>query len=153
MSDGLDRIVAQKKCDFSNSIKVTQKTVLFSYSIKLYLYWGNLQSSYEKTSFMEKIMKIILEEMIMLDRHMSYGLMYSFLQLFCNTEKIRLNWRLDSTATDYVLLIFIVIPHWLIMNLLKNMSIRHKIRNHAAPVSIVFPFDVKFFFLAEDTEK
>ena len=33
------------------------------------------------------------------------------------------------------------------------MSIRHKIRNHAAPVSIVFPFDVKFFFLAEDTEK
>ena len=100
MSDGLDRIVAQKKCDFSNSIKITQKNVFFSYSIKLYLYWGNSQSSYNKKSSMDKIMNIMLEEMIMLDTHMSYGLMYSFLQLFCNTEKIRLNSSLDSTATD-----------------------------------------------------
>ena len=35
------------------------------------------------------------------------------------------------------------------------MSIRHKIqkRNHAALLSIVFPFDVKFLFLTEDTEE
>ena len=91
MSDGLDRIVAQKECDFSNSIKITQKNVLFSYSIKLYVYWGNSQSPYEKKSSTEKIIKVILEEMVMLDRHMSYGLMHSFFQLFCNTEKIRLN--------------------------------------------------------------
>ena len=51
-------------------------------------------------SFMDKIMNIMLEKMIMLDSHMSYGLMYSFLELFCNTEKIRLNSSLDSTATD-----------------------------------------------------
>ena len=51
MSDELDRIVAQKKCDFSNSIKITQKNVYFSYSIKLYLYWGNSLSSYDRKIF------------------------------------------------------------------------------------------------------
>ena len=40
---------------------------------------------------MEKIMRVILEEVIMLDRHMSDGQMSSFLQLFFNTEKISLN--------------------------------------------------------------
>ena len=40
---------------------------------------------------------------------MSDEQLYSFLQLFFNTEKIILSWRLDSTVTDYVLLIFIVI--------------------------------------------
>ena len=40
---------------------------------------------------MEKIMRLMLEEVIMSDRHMSDGQMYSFLQLFFNTEKIRLN--------------------------------------------------------------
>ena len=49
MSDGLDRTaVFKKKCTFSNSIKITQNNVLFSYFIKLYEYWGNFQSSYEK---------------------------------------------------------------------------------------------------------
>ena len=59
---------------------------------------------------MEKIMSLMLEEVIMSDRHMSDGQMYSFLQLFFNAEKISLNCRLDSTATDYLILIFIMIP-------------------------------------------
>ena len=36
-------------------------------------------------------MRLIFEEVIMLDRHMSDGQMYSFLQLFFKTEKISLN--------------------------------------------------------------
>ena len=93
MSDGLDRKVALKKyCTFPNSIKITQKNVLFSYFIKLWEYWSNFQSSYEiKKSYMEKIMTIMLQEVIMLDRHMSNGQMYPFLQLLFNAEKISLN--------------------------------------------------------------
>ena len=92
MSDGLGRIVALKKYAFSNSIKVTQSNVLFSYFIKLNEYWDNFQSSYEtKKYFMEKIMRLMLEEVIMLDGHMSDGQMYSYLPLFFNTEKISLN--------------------------------------------------------------
>ena len=35
------------------------------------------------------------------------------------------------------------------------MSIRHKIRkkNHAARLSMVLPFDIKFLFLTEGTEE
>ena len=87
MSDGLDKILALKKlCNFSNSIKITQSNVFFSYFIKLYEYWGNFQSSYwTKNSSMEKIMRLILEEVIMPDRNMSDGQIYSFLNfLFCN---------------------------------------------------------------------
>ena len=40
---------------------------------------------------MEKIMMIMLEEVIMSDIHMSDGQMYPFSQLFFNTEKISLN--------------------------------------------------------------
>ena len=40
---------------------------------------------------MEKIRRIMLEEIIMSDRHMSDGQMYSFLQLFFNNEKVSLN--------------------------------------------------------------
>ena len=58
---------------------------------------------------MENIMRLILNKVIMSDRYMSEGQMYSFLQFFFNTEKNTLIWRLDSTVTDYVLLIFIVI--------------------------------------------
>ena len=74
--------------------------------------------------------------------------MYSFLQLLFNTEKISLNWRYDSTLTDYVLLMLIVIPLWQITSLVKYMPIRHKIRkkNHAAWLSIVFHFDINFSF-------
>ena len=57
-------------------------------------------------------MSLVLEEVIMLDRDTSDGQMYSLLQLFFNTEKMSLNWRLNSTVTDYVFLIFIVIPVW-----------------------------------------
>ena len=40
------------------------------------------------------------EEIVVSDRHMS------------DTEKIHLNWRLDSIVKDYVLLISIAIPFW-----------------------------------------
>ena len=55
-------------------------------------------------SSMEKIMRQMLEEVIMSD-----GQIYSFLQLFFNTEKLKLNWRLDNTIIDYVLLLCTVI--------------------------------------------
>ena len=40
---------------------------------------------------MENLMRLILEEVIMSDRHMLDGQLYLFLQLFFNTEKIILN--------------------------------------------------------------
>ena len=40
---------------------------------------------------MEKILRLMLEELIVSGRHMSDGQMYPFLQLFFNTEKISLN--------------------------------------------------------------
>ena len=44
---------------------------------------GNFQSFYEaKKSSTEKLMRLILEKVIMLDRHMSDRKIYSFLQLF-----------------------------------------------------------------------
>ena len=42
-------------------------------------------------SSMENILRLILEKVIMPDRHMSDGQLYLFLQLFFNTEKISLN--------------------------------------------------------------
>ena len=45
----------------------------------------------KKKSSMEKIMGLMPEEVIMSDRHISDGQMYSVLQLFFNTEKISLN--------------------------------------------------------------
>ena len=73
---------------FFNSIIIAQNDVLF-YFIILYGYWGNFQSSYEtKKPSMEKIMRLILEELIMSERHMSDGQMYSFLQPFFNNEKV-----------------------------------------------------------------
>ena len=59
---------------------------------------------------MENKMSLILEEVIMSDRHMLDGQLYLFLQLIFKTVKISLNRRLDSIVTDYVLLIFIGIP-------------------------------------------
>ena len=56
----------------------------------------------QKKSSMEKIMRVMLEEVIMSDRHMSDGQMHSFLQLFFITKKISLIWRLDSIVTEYV---------------------------------------------------
>ena len=70
MSDGLDRIVASKKqCTFFNSIKITQKNVIFSYFIKLQEYWGKFQSSYETKKSMENKVRLILEKVIMSDGH------------------------------------------------------------------------------------
>ena len=74
MSDGLDRIVASKKrYTFFNSIKTTQKNAIFSYFIKLLECWGKFQTSYETNKSVGNIMRLILEEVIMSDRHMSNG--------------------------------------------------------------------------------
>ena len=74
MSDGLDRKVALKKIVyFSNSIKITQNNILFSYFIKLLEYCGKFQSSYETYKSVGNIMRLILEEVIFSDRHMSDG--------------------------------------------------------------------------------
>ena len=42
----------------------------------------------QKKSSMEEIMRLMLEEVVISDRHMSDGQIYSFLQFFFNTEKI-----------------------------------------------------------------
>ena len=42
-------------------------------------------------SYTEKIMRLILDEIIMSDRHLVDGQMCSFLELFFNAEKNRLN--------------------------------------------------------------
>ena len=85
-----DKVVTSKKYrTFFNSIKIIGKYVIFSYLIKLYEYWGNFQSPYEtETSSMEKITRLILEEVIMSDRHMSNGQMYSFCKFFIKLKKL-----------------------------------------------------------------
>ena len=83
----------KKLCTFSNSIKITQKNVIFSYFIKSQEYWGNFQSSHgTKESFIEKTTKLILDKVIMADRQMyvRWTNVFSFATLF-NTEKIRLD--------------------------------------------------------------
>ena len=50
------------------------------------------QFSYEtKKSSMSKIMKLILDQVFMSDRHMSDGQMYLFLQIFSTRKKNRLD--------------------------------------------------------------
>ena len=92
MSDVLDRIVASKKwCFFFHSIKISQRNIIFSYFIKLLEYQGKFQSSYETNKSVGNIMRLILEEVIMSDRHMSDEQLWLFLQVFFNTERISLN--------------------------------------------------------------
>ena len=95
ISEGLDRLVAFKNSVlFVSPSKLLKRmyNYLFSSFIKLYEYWGNFQSSYKtKKSSMEKITRLILEKVIMCDRHMSDEQMYLFLKPFFNIEKIRLN--------------------------------------------------------------
>ena len=50
------------------------------------------QFSYEtKKSSMSKIMKLILDQVFMSDRHMSDGQMYLFLEIFSTRKKNRLD--------------------------------------------------------------
>ena len=85
MSDGLDITVASKNSIlFKNSIKITQKNVIFSYFIIQQEYWGNFQSSYETKKSMENILRLILDEAVMSDRHMLDGQKFA---TFFNTEK------------------------------------------------------------------
>ena len=44
-----------------------------------------------KKKSLENIMRLMLEGVVMSDRHMLDGQMYSFLQLFSNTEKMSLD--------------------------------------------------------------
>ena len=114
MSDWLDRIVVLKKVYFFLILSKLLKTMHFFLISSNYMNTGvtfNILMR-QKKYYMEKIMRLMLEEVTMSDWHMSDRQMYSFLQLFCNTEKISLNWRLDSTLTNYLLLIPIVAPLW-----------------------------------------
>ena len=89
MSDGLDRIVTSKKqCTFFNSVKITQKNVFFSCFIKLLEYWGKFQSSYETNKSIGNITGLILEEVIMSDRHMLDGQLKLFLQFFLTLKEL-----------------------------------------------------------------
>ena len=64
MSDELDRKAALKK----QRNFITPNNVLLSYFMKLQEFCGNFYSSYEtKKSSMEKVMRIMLEEVIMSD--------------------------------------------------------------------------------------
>ena len=82
MSDGLNGIVASKKWStFFSFIKITQKSEIFSYFIKLKEYWGNFQSSYETKKYMENIIRLFLKIVIMSDRHMLSGQLYSKVSL------------------------------------------------------------------------
>ena len=101
---------------------------------------------------MKNIIRLILQEVIMSDRHTTDGHIHSFLQLFLNTEKIRLNWRLDSTVTDYMLHMCVAYIHCDI-TLINNAKIKKYEKIHATWLSSVFPFDIKFLFLTVDTEE
>ena len=51
--------------------------------MQLYEYWSNFQSSYEtKKTSMERIMRLILDEVIMSNRHMSDGHIVIFATFF-----------------------------------------------------------------------
>ena len=58
---------------FFNSTKITQKNEFLSYSIKLLESWDKFQSSYDINKYAGSIVGLILEEIIMSDRHMSGG--------------------------------------------------------------------------------
>ena len=108
MSDWLDRKVALKNSVIFLILSKLPKIMYFFLTSSNYRNTGvNFNLLMRQKKPMENIMTIILEDLIMSD-----GLLYLFVQLFFNTEKVSLNWRLDSTVTDYVLLIFIVIPLW-----------------------------------------
>ena len=114
MSDELDRIAVWKKSVLFLILLKLFKTMHFFLISSNYMNAGVTFDLFmtQKKSSMEKIMRLILEEIIMSYKHRSDGQMYSLLQFFFDIEKIRLNWRLDSSLTDYVLLIFILIPLW-----------------------------------------
>ena len=146
---------------FFNSIIIAQNDVLF-YFIILYGYWGNFQSSYEtKKSSMEKIMRLILEELKIMRLIHPWRISYVrqtlvrwkivfIWQLFLKNERISLNWSWIALIVAYIHCDTTLIT----MSLLKHTSIRHKIKtNHAAWLSIDFPFDLNFLFLTEDTEE
>ena len=71
---------------FFNSIKITQKNVIFLISSDYWNTWVNF-NLLMRHKYMKNIMRLILEEVIMLNRHMLDGQLY----LFFNTEKISLN--------------------------------------------------------------
>ena len=83
-------------------------------------------------------MPLILGEVIMLDGHMPDGQMYSFLQIFLNTEKNQVNLKIEYHCNK--LRVAYIHCDTTLINIepLKNfMSIRYKIqkkkkKNHAA---------------------
>ena len=56
---------------FSNSVKITQMNVIFSYFIKFYEHWVISQSLYDtKKSSIEKTMKLVLGKVVMSNKQM-----------------------------------------------------------------------------------
>ena len=60
----------------------------FSYFIRLLEHWGKFQSSYEKNKTVGNIMSLILEKVIISDRHMSDGQLWLFLQIFLTLKEL-----------------------------------------------------------------
>ena len=60
----------------------------FSFFIKLLKYWGKFKSSYETNKSVGNVMRLILEEVIMSDRHMSDGQLKLFLQFFLTLKEL-----------------------------------------------------------------
>ena len=93
--DSIEKKLKKNTVLFLILSKLLKKTYFFLKIIKfikLWEYWSNLQFSYEiKKSYMEKIMRMMLEEVIMLGIHMLDGQMHPLSQHFFNTEKVRLN--------------------------------------------------------------
>ena len=58
---------------FFNSIKLLKRMYFFPYFIRLLEHWGKFQSSHEKNKSVGIIMSLILEKVIMSDRHISDG--------------------------------------------------------------------------------
>ena len=52
---------------------ISKECIFFFYFIRLLEHWGKFQSSYEKNKTVGNIMSLILEKVIISDRHMSDG--------------------------------------------------------------------------------
>ena len=87
--DGLVKIVALQNSVLFLTLSKLLKIMYFFLISSNYEYWGNFQSSYEtKKSSMEKIMRLMLEEVIMSDRHMSDGQIIHFCNFFSTLKKL-----------------------------------------------------------------